>query len=301
MVSQVFYYNQAQQYPQIQKDYQDVKQRVDKSEKSDNGIMLALEALPPIRRVSSLGEKFDNGDTLPALGLASLALINLPEDMRDIKAAGGQLDALFSNKKFQGGYDYKNYQHDFSFFRGTLLEPMVDLKKTKNTARANKLLDLDRPLLDTKFGRKIKDLLKVKEFDISEVKTFNKEQGIWETARDINGKKRYALAFEGSAFGKLTARAMNRTTLIGTAVLAAIELPKIFKAMNQGDSVGEQVGNTVKQTVNSSVNLASITAGIAYGGAIGSKHGGPLGSLVGMGAGAILGGFASKKVQGVIS
>ncbi len=301
MVSKVLYYNQAQQYPQIQQDYKDVKKHVDKTDSTDQGIMYALESLPPIRRLSSLPDKIQNGDTLPALGLASLALINLPEDMRDIKAAGGQIDALFSGKKFQGGYDYKNYQHDFSFFRGTLLEPLVDLKKTKNTARANKLLDLDRPLLDTKFGRKIKELLKVKESDISEVKTFNKEKGIWEAARDINGKKRYALAFEGSSFGKLTARAMNRTTLIGTAVLAALELPKIFKAMNQGDGIGEQAENTVKQTVNSSINLASITAGIAYGGAIGSKHGGPLGSLVGMGAGAILGGFASKKVQGVIS
>ena len=93
---------------------------------------------------------------------------------------------------------------------------------------------------------------------------------------------------------------MNRTTLIGTAVLAALELPKIFKAMNQGDTMADQAGNTIKQTVKSGINLTSITAGIAYGGAIGSKHGGPLGSLVGMGAGAILGSLTSGKVQELI-
>ena len=111
MVSQVFYYNQAQQYPQIQQDYKNVKKHVDKTDSTDQGIMYALESLPPIRRLSSLPDKIQNGDTLPALGLASLALINLPEDMRDIKAAGGQLQDILHGKKFQGGYDYKNYHN----------------------------------------------------------------------------------------------------------------------------------------------------------------------------------------------
>ncbi len=301
MFDSSIYLNKNLQYPQVQQDYRDVKKHVDKTDSTDQGIMYALESLPPVRRLSSLPDKIQNGDTLPALGLASLALINLPEDMRDIKAAGGQLQDILHGKKFQGGYDYKNYQHDFSFFRGTLLEPMVDFKKTKNMDRTEKLLSWDRTLLKTEFGRKIKDLLGVKESDREIVKTFNQKTQSWEVAKDINGFKRYAYSFEGSAFGKLTARAMNRTTLIGTAVLAALELPKIFKAMNQGDSITEQAGNTIKQTAKSGINVASITAGIAYGGAIGSKHGGPIGSIVGMGAGAILGGFTSKKIQEVIS
>jgi len=301
MVSQVLYYNQAQQYPKIQQDYKDIKKHVDKTDSTDAALgKAALEAIPTFRRISSLPEKIENGDALPAIGLASLALINLPEDMRDVKAAGGQLDVLFSGKKFQGGYDYKNYQHDFSFFRGTMLEPLVDLKKSKNPERTQKLMSLDKTLRDTKFGEKIGKWLGVEISGKESIQTFNKSTNTWEIAKDVNGIKRVAYTYKGNAFGKLTARALSRTTLIGTAVLAALELPKVFKAMNQGDSITEQVGNTAKQTVKSGINFASITAGIAYGGAIGSKHGGPLGSLVGMGAGAILGNFASKKAQGVI-
>lgn len=301
MVSQVFYYNQTQQYPQIQQDYKDVKKHVDKTESTDETVgKAALEAIPTFRRISSLPEKIQNGDALPALGLASLALINLPEDMRDVKAAGGQIKALLKGEKFQGSYDYKNYQHDFSFFRGTLLEPMVDLKKANNQTKAEKLMSLDKTLLETQLGIKIKEWLGITRSGRQYIKTFNKETNSWEIAKDINGMKRMAYAYEGSAFGKLTARAMGRTTLIGTAVLAAIELPKIFKAMNQGNSIEEQAGNTAKQTVKSGINLASVTAGIAYGGAIGSKHGGPLGSLIGMSAGAVIGSFASKKAQEAI-
>jgi hypothetical protein len=221
--------------------------------------------------------------------------------MRDVRDAGGQLKDIWHGKKFQGGYDYKNYQHDFSFFRGTMLEPFVDYSKTGNVERARKLQKMDITLCKTNLGEKILNFLGVKESGTEVIKKFNKETKVWEVAKDINGSKRYAYAFEGSAFGKLTARAMNRTTLIGTAILAALELPKILKATGQGNNIGEQAGNTVKQTLKSGVNLTSITAGIAYGGAIGSKHGGPLGSLIGMGAGAIFGSFTSKKVQEVIS
>ena len=141
-------------------------------------------------------------------------------------------------------------------------------------------------------------MLNVEDLDVVEIKKLNKEKQIWETARDINGKARFTTAFEGSAFAKLTARAMSRTTLIGIAVLAAIELPKIFKAMSQGDNIGEKAENTVKQTIKAGINLTSITAGIAYGGAIGSKYGKAVGSLVGMGAGAVFGSLVSKKIQG---
>ena len=144
------------------------------------------------------------------------------------------------------------------------------------------------------------DLLKIKTSDSREVQTFNKKNGCWESAKDINGDIRFATAFEGSAFAKLTARAMSRTTLIGTAVLVVIELPKIFKAMGKGDNISEKAGNTVKQAVKSGINIVSITSGIAYGGAIGSKYGKAVGSLIGMGAGAVLGSLTSKKVQEII-
>ena len=305
MVSQVFYYNQAQQYPQIQQDYKDVKTHVDKTDSTDEIIKnSALDVIPMLRRTSSLKDKMDNSDTIGVAGSVGLTVVNLPEDLRDMNSAWGKFKAFLKGEKYQGAYDYKNYQHDFSFLRGTLLEPFIDLKNTKNKALAKKLYASDKTILSTGFGKKIRDLLGVEMSDQVEVRKFNKETSVWEVARDINGKARRATAFEGKgkfkAFGELTARAMNRTTLIGTGVLAALELPKILKAMNQGDNIVDQTGNTFKQTAKSGINLASITAGIAYGGAIGSKHGGPLGSLVGMGVGAAFGSFTSKKLQEAI-
>lgn len=306
MVSQVLYYNQNQQYPSIQQDYRDVKKHVDKADSTDAAVgKIALESIPTFRRISSLPDKLQDGDVLPAIGLASLALINLPEDIRDLKNAKHQIDAFRNGVKYKGGYDYKNYQHDFSFFRGTMLESFIDLKNNKNKTLAKKLYDWDKTILNTAFGKKVRDFFNIEVSDEVKVKKFNKETNTWEVAKDINGKPIYAASFEGKgkfkAFGELTARAMNRTTFIGTGILAAIELPKIFKAMNQGHNVTDQAGNTIKQTAKSGINLASVTAGIAYGGAIGSKHGGPLGSLLGMGAGAVIGSFASKKVQETIS
>lgn len=302
VVSQVLYYNQTQQYPQIQKDYKDVQKHVQKTDSTDATVeKAALESIPMFRRVATLPEKIQDGDTIPALGLASLALINLPEDMRDVKAAGGQLKSILSGKKFEGAYDYKNYQHDFSFFRGTLLEPLVDLKKAGNKERAQKLLDLDKTLLETSFGQKIQKLLNVEIAGKTNVQKYNTETKTWETVRDVNGIRRKATAFEGSAFGKLTARALNRTTLLGVAALSLLEIPKVLNAMGDASNIAEQAGNTAKQTIKSGVNLASVTAGIAYGGAIGSKYGGPLGSLVGMGAGAVFGSLVSKNAQAAIS
>lgn len=295
MVSQVFYYNQAQQYPQIQQDYKDIKKHVEKTNPTDEGLKVALEALPPVRRLSSLPDKIQNGDYAPAVGLASLALINLPEDMRDIKASYSQL----FEKGYKPKYDYKNYQHDFSFFRGTLFNDFVDPNKTKNPELAEKLLKHDKTLLETSFGQKIMKLLNV-----------NVVGGITTSIKNIGHSEdtpRYvkALKFQGNGkftgFGELTARAMTRTTKIGVLALTALELPKILKSMGQGDNIAEQAGNTAKQTVKSGVNIASITAGIAYGGAIGAKKFGATGSIVGMGIGAITGAFASNKIQNLAS
>jgi hypothetical protein len=94
---------------------------------------------------------------------------------------------------------------------------------------------------------------------------------------------------------------MKRLPLLSVAAIALLEIPKIFKAMNKGETIGEQAGNTAKQTVKSGINATSTLAGIGYGGAIGAKYAGATGSLIGMGAGAILGSKLSEKLQGIIA
>jgi len=110
-----------------------------------------------------------------------------------------------------------------------------------------------------------------------------------------------ANVYEGSGFGKLTAHSLERTTKYGVLAMALLESPKIIKAFNNGDDIEEKIKNGGKQVLKSGINVAAITAGIGYAGAIGAQKLGPVGSLVGMGAGAIIGGYGSKKLQELVA
>lgn len=237
----------------------------------------ACEALPQVRRIKSLPDQIENGNATTALGMASLALINLPEDCRDVRSASRQIKGLIT-KDFKPSYDYKNYQHNFSFFRGTAIEKWLHKHIDNGSKWAKWLYDNDITLVNTSFGNKILGLVKAEENN--PVKT-----GI----KDFQGKYLSASSYSGNMFGKLTARALQRTTLLGLGVMCLLEVPKIFKSDKK-----------IKQSAKSAVNIASITAGIGYGGAIGAKYGGPTGSLIGMGAGAILGNKISHKAQKLV-
>lgn len=293
MVSQVFYYNQAQQYPQIQKDYQDVKQHVEKVDSTDQSLVYALEALPPVRRVASLPDKIQNGDYVPAIGLAGLAFMNLPEDWRDIKAAGRQIRSKIDPKyTYDPLYNRNTHQHSFSFFRGTAVEEWLHKKIDKGSKIAEKLYEMDDTLYDTKFGEKVRKFFGVEMTDCKEVSQI----------KDYRGTEALTFEFKSAKFGgEITARAMKRLPLLSVIAVGLLEIPKIFKAMGKGDDIEEQAGSTIKQTAKSAVNATSTLAGIGYGGAIGAKYGGAAGSLIGMGAGAILGATASKKLQEIIA
>ncbi len=286
--------NGVGQYQPVQQDIQGVKNNVAKVDALDKSVEKALlSPLPMFRRTSSLEDKVNNGDIIPAVGLASLAVMNFPEDCRDIKTAFKQL----TQKGYKSSYKYDEFQHFFSFFRGTILHDLINPDKSKHPKLTNMLIDADKTLLHTKAGQKVLNWLNTEIDDI----TYTPRKEICSTKN--NPVFVEALKFKGKgkfkAFGELTARAMTRTTLLGTAALALLELPKILKAMGQGDTITEQAGSTAKQTVKSGINLASLTAGIAYGGAIGAKKFGATGSLIGMGVGATLGAFASNKLQAI--
>lgn len=295
MVSQVLFYNQEQKYPQIQQDLKVVKQHVDKTDATDKGLFYALESLPPIRRIASLGDKMNNGDTLPAVGLVGLALMNLPEDMRDIKSAAGQIRGL-ADKTYQYNplYNRRTHQHSFSFFRGTWVEKRLHKSIDKGNKFAQKLYEMDNyTIYETKLGEKLQKLFGIEQLETSH--TVNE-------IKDLKGIRAKAFRFESKIFGgEITARAMKRLPLLSVIAVALLEVPKIFKATTKGDSIGEQAGNTAKQTIKSGINATSTLAGIGYGGAIGAKYAGAAGSLIGMGAGAVLGSKLSEKLQGIIA
>jgi len=269
VVSKVYYLN-SEQFPAIANDYQQVKERVENKPSTDYNCV--FEALPPVRRTLSIPDKIKHGDTTTALGMASLALINLPEDWKDIKGSYRQL------KGEKASYDMKSYQHDFSFFRGTTIEEWLHKHIKSGNKWASLLRNKDITLADTPFGEKIIKLVKADEEDL--IKT---------TIKNAAGEEAFAMKYAGSEFAQLTGRALRRTTLLGVGAIALLELPKIFKSDEK-----------IKQTAKSAMNVASITAGIGYCGAIGAKYGGSAGSLIGMGVGAILGCKLSTKAQEVI-
>ena len=252
----------------------DTDRRCDKSKSEDVGIFCALETIPPVRRAISIPDKIQHGEITSALGMASLALINLPEDLRDIKSALDQFRGLEPKYK-----EYKEYQHSFSFFRGTAIEEWLHRHVNAGKKWANWLYYNDKTVADTNFGDNLLNLVKGKE----------SEDFIETKITDFVGHKVPAFKYEGGKFAQLTGRALKRTTKLGVLALALLEVPQIINAIQKGE--------TIEQTAKSAINVASITAGIGYGGAIGAKHGGAIGSLVGMGFGAVLGSKLSEKVQ----
>lgn len=270
--------------------------RAEKSNTNKNKDFLnySFEALPQYRRIASIPDKIKAGNTTTALGLASLALINLPEDCRDVVSASKQIKSFFTGVKFEPKYDYTKYQHPFSFFRGTFLHNFADPNKSKKPELAQKILDSDKTLAQTKFGKKIINIFGAE-----------KTGSIRTKIHAINSAKENPIfvranIYEGTKFGKLTAHAMERTTKWGLVAIALLETPQIAKEFCHGDSISEKAKNGAKQVLKSGMNVALTSAGIGYMGAIGQKLG-PFGSLVGMGAGAIIGGYGSRKLQDVIS
>jgi hypothetical protein len=275
-VNPVLYQNQTDKLPQIQQDYEDVKKHVDK----DNKFSSIFDIIPTFRRIERVPDKIDQNDYIPAAGLVSLAILNGPEDLRDMKSAYKQIKASATGNAFIPPYDYKTAQHPFSFFRGTLLHKFVNPKTSPCPKLAKWLFKNDTTLIQTRLGDWLIDKFKVKEDFIS-----TKIKNITCSSNEQNYIK--ARQFKTKPFIELTARAMTRTTKIGTIVLGSLEAAHLAKEISDGE-------NAIKAVTKSAINLTSSIAGIGYGGAIGAKYFGAVGSLVGMGLGAIAGNKVAK-------
>ena len=279
-INPIMYQNQIDKLPQIQQDYEGIKDAVDK----ENKLPSIFDIIPTFRRVERVPDKVEHSDFIPATGLVALAVLNAPEDWRDMKSAYAQIKASALGEKFTPSYDYKVAQHPFSFFRGTLLHKFVNPKTSPCPKLAKWLFKNDTTLMETKLGAKIKQLFKIKDNAIN-----TKIQNIISTEQNPSFIKAKEFVTK-SALGELTARAMTRTTKIGTAVLGGLEAAHLIKEISDGE-------NAIKATAKSAINLTSSIAGIGYGGAIGAKYFGSVGSLVGMGIGAVAGNNISKLID----
>ena len=283
-VNPVMYQNQIDKLPQIQQDYEGVKNVVNNIVDKDNKLPSIFDIIPTFRRVERVPDKVEHSDFVPATGLVALAVLKAPEDWRDMKSAYAQIKASALGEKFTPSYDYKTAQHPFSFFRGTLLHKFVNPKTSPCPKLAKWLLKNDTTLWSTKLGK-----LVTEKYNIDEKFIDTTVKNITHTEQNPSFIKAKEFVTK-SAFGELTARAMTRTTKIGTAVLGGLEAAHLIKEITEGE-------NALKSTIQSAIALTSSIAGIGYGGAIGAKYFGAVGSLVGMGLGAITGNSISKLID----
>ena len=250
-----------------------------------------VNSVAPARRLCDIPNMVRSGDTIAAAGLAGLTIVSLPEDCRDLKAAYNHSSCVLRKKRISAPYNYHKYQHDFSFFRGTLLhEAMKRVKSERGKNIVDKLYKADVTLYNTKFGKWIQKILGIengKDVKSSVKNLYGKEVPVQKiiVKRDFLGLK------------ELTGRAMKRTSLLGLVFMGLLELPKIIKSAIKGDDAQEKSKSFAKQVGKSSLNVFGVTAGMGYIGAIGAKKYGALGSLIGMGMGVIAGAGASKWIQ----
>ena len=250
-----------------------------------------VSSVAPARRLCDIPNMIKSGDTLAAAGLAGLTLVSLPEDCRDLRAAYNHSSCVLRRKRLSVPYNYHKYQHDFSFFRGTLLhEGMKRIKSAKGRRIVDKLYKADVTLYNTKFGKWIQKLLDIENGKPvkSQIKNlYGKEISVQKiiAKNDFLGLK------------ELTGRALKRTSLLGVAFMGVLELPKIIKSAFKGNNKKGKIQSLSTQFGKSSLNVASVTAGMGYIGAIGAKKYGAFGSLVGMGLGVIFGTKFANFVQ----
>lgn len=244
-----------------------------------------VNSVAPVRRITGLPEMIRQGDGIAAAGLAALTVVSLPEDCRDVRDACKHSSCLIRRKKFAAPYDFSKYQHDFSFFRGTLLhEGMKRVKSERGKRIVDKIYSADKTLYNTKFGKWIKKVFGIEDGKLikSKIKNlYGKEIPVQEMVikNDFLGLK------------DLTGRAMKRTSILGVAFMGALELPKLIKSIRKDDN------SFGIQSAKSAMNVLGLTIGMGYLGALGGKKFGALGSLLGMGAGVLAGASGSKYIQ----
>ena len=250
-----------------------------------------VSSVAPARRISGIPDMLKNGDTFGAAGIAALTLINLPEDCRDLKAAYKHSACLLSRKNAPKAYDYKIFQHDFSFFRGTILHELMKRVKSKRGKKIVKAFyNADKTVYNTGFGRFLQKIL-----GITNGSPVNSSvKALWGSplpVSSINVKNDFL------GLKELTGRALKRTTVLGLAFMGLLELPKIIKSLKNGENTKEKTKSFAIQSGKSALNVLSVSAGMGYLGAIGAKHGGALGSLLGIGLGAIAGVTGASAIQ----
>ena len=271
-----------EKFPEIYSDYKNLKNSIS----GDSSSNVIFEGLPMYGRINSIPDKLENKDYTPAMGLVSLAVLNGPEDLRDVMSAYKQIKDGFKDPHFHTGYDNKIAQHPFSFFRGTILNDYLNpsSKDCPNPKAAEWIIRQDKTLWDTKLGSWVQERLGIKTG-----KMITEIHDIEHAAN--NPRHVYAKVFKtNNPFKDILARAMTRTPVLGVAAMGGIEAAHVAHEVKNGKNFFEESGKSL-------LTLGTTLAATGILGAIGAKHLGPTGSLAGIGLGAISGAAVSHVLE----
>jgi len=192
--------------PQI--DNKEPKKK-DVIEKYDGHLAL-LRRAPILDRIDFVIEKLKRGEFVSATTMGALSIVYGPEDLRDVNSAYKQIKEFCTKGEWVKEYDYKVAQHPASFFRGSILHKslnpfatkVVDLDKMsgfgrwwhKTIAKVKVwLLEKNKALIDTKFGKKVLKAFDVKTdrfpIPIEEIAQDGKTKNWVEAYKFISGSK----------------------------------------------------------------------------------------------------------------
>ncbi len=245
------------------------------------------EGIPIHSRVDDAPDDMSDKKYFAAMSAIYAAILNGPEDVRDIMNAYQQIRKGFPEPKtYHSGYDNKIGQHPFSFFRGTVISEYLNplSEECPNPKLAQKIIEQDKTLWDTKIGKFVQKHLKI-ETDY----TTTKMQHICSLPTHNRFIKAQVIKTNNSV-KDIIARAMLRTPKIGLIAAGVVEGIKIIKSVFDG-------GNFFNEIKNSAISLGTTVTATGILGAIGAKHVGPTGSLVGISLGAIVGAFVDKQLE----
>ena len=280
-INPILYQNEINKIPDIQKDYQQICNHVC----PENNNVSIFDMLPPANRLTGVEKDKEKKNYLENAGLAAMAIVNLPEDIRDLGDMAKQIKSeIKQDGSFKQPYDYSKAQHPFSFFRGTMMRKLVHPDTAPFPKLAEKLRNMDTTLLETDWGRNFMNKNGIMTNDIkTKIKdtSYSTKFPSFVIAKQFSG---------GNPLTELTARALIRTPKLGVLAYGVIET-----ANCAGNIVDGQ--NSFKSVYNSAIDLTTSLTGMGFGGAFGAKHFGAAGSLLGMGIGTILGKLTANELK----
>ena len=272
-----------EKFPEIYSDYKSLKNSISGGSSSN----VIFEGLPMYGRIYSIPDKMEKKDYTPAMGMISLAVLNGPEDLRDVFSAYKQIKNKFPKPvTFHSGYDNKIAQHPFSFFRGTILNDYLNpsSKECPNPKAAAWLIKQDKTLWDTKLGEWFKNKFNIETaLDVTNIEQIDSTP----THKRLVPAKVFKCS---NLFKDITAREMTRTPVLGVAAMGGIEAAHVAHEVKNGKNFFEESGKSL-------LTLGTTLAATGILGAIGAKHLGPTGSLAGIGLGAISGAAVSSTID----